>query len=258
LWANTILPQTVGRVCLMTNTPWGHVSSGSVYAGAKVVENGRLRIEKDLSLESLQQLFRAEPDRFYGFGESDEPNSSFRHAPCSFYSGTKALAEEAIGELGQSYIWRPHLPFNEQDEPCNWLSELQRYPTVCDQLNSVSHLDDCIRACLDLWERRAPYGIYHVANPGPVSTRQVMEMIQRILKPSRSPEFTGHDGGNGSAEPLVARTGCLLDVSKMIAAGVKMRSAQDAIGDALDRWRPAVMRPLRIPNRTAEVLPATG
>src|SRR5258708_4953287 len=27
LYANTLLPQTVARVCLMTNTPWGHVSS---------------------------------------------------------------------------------------------------------------------------------------------------------------------------------------------------------------------------------------
>src|SRR5580692_10176971 len=39
--ANTILPQMIARVCLMTKTPWGHVSSGSVYGGAKVLQNGK-------------------------------------------------------------------------------------------------------------------------------------------------------------------------------------------------------------------------
>ena len=51
----------------------------------------------------------------------DEPNFSFRNAPSGFYSGTRALAEEAIRELGPIYIWRPRLPFNERDEPCNLL-----------------------------------------------------------------------------------------------------------------------------------------
>jgi len=40
-----------------------------------------------------------------------------------FYSGTKALAEEAIRGVGQSYIWRPRMPFNERDETRNLLSE---------------------------------------------------------------------------------------------------------------------------------------
>ena len=31
LQANTLLPQTIARVCAMTNTQVGHVSSGSIY-----------------------------------------------------------------------------------------------------------------------------------------------------------------------------------------------------------------------------------
>src|SRR5437667_1845040 len=44
---NVLFPQTVARVCSMTNTPWGHVSSGCIYAGAKVEENGCCRVERD-------------------------------------------------------------------------------------------------------------------------------------------------------------------------------------------------------------------
>lgn len=254
LWANTILPQTIGRVCMMTNTPWGHVSSGSVFIGAKVAENGRLRIERDLGDPGLRDLYQRDATRFYGFSELDEPNHSFRHAPCSFYSGTKALAEEAVKELGQNYIWRPRLPFNEEDEPCNWLSELQRCPRVCDRLNSVSHLDDAVRACLDLWERRAPYGAYNVANPGAVSTRQVVESIQRVLKLAHPLDWLDDDVEAGSGEGPAGRHGCLLDISKLQAAGVKMRPAAQAIEDALEKWLPAAPKPMHAP----EPLPAAG
>src|SRR5437879_3528494 len=46
---NALFPQTVARVCFMTNTAWGHVSSGCIYSGAKVEENGALFVERDLN-----------------------------------------------------------------------------------------------------------------------------------------------------------------------------------------------------------------
>src|ERR1700733_14765797 len=117
--ANALLPQMIARACLMTKTPWGHVSSGSIYNGAKVIKDGEGRVEKDLGSAEVRRLFAAHPGQFRGFSERDEANFSFRHPPCSFYSGTKALAEEAIREVGQGhcYILRLRLPFNERDEP---------------------------------------------------------------------------------------------------------------------------------------------
>ena len=41
-----------------------------------------------------------------GFDENDEPNFSFRHQPCSFYSGTKGLAEEAFLLEGAETVWQ--------------------------------------------------------------------------------------------------------------------------------------------------------
>src|SRR5207247_10582577 len=66
----------------------------------------RTRIEKDLSKPELKELVETKPKAFRGYSEADEPNFSFSRPPCSFYSGTKALAEEAIADVGQSYIWR--------------------------------------------------------------------------------------------------------------------------------------------------------
>ncbi|HMJ25555.1 MAG TPA: sugar nucleotide-binding protein [Pyrinomonadaceae bacterium] len=237
LCANTLLPQTISRVCLMRNIPWGHVSSGSIYQGAKLVEAGELLVERDLSRKQVRDLFAAHPEQVHGFTELDEPNFSFLYPPCNFYSGSKALAEAAITGVGRCYIWRPGIPFNEQDHSRNFLSKIQRYPKVYDSLTSASHLEDFVRACLDLWESHAPFGIYNVANPGAVTTRQIVELLERILKPNRRFEFWQDDQEFYRFAATAPRSHCILDVSKLLAAGVKMRTVTEALEDALFRWR---------------------
>ena len=240
LCANALLPQTIARVCLMTNTPWGHVSSGSIYTGAKVAsEWGRMRIERDLNRPEMRKLFAAHPEKFCGFTEWDEPNFSFRHAPCNFYSGTKALAEEAIRGVGQNYIWRPRMIFNECDEDRNLLAKLQHYDRVYDNVNSISHLDDFVRACLELWERQAPYGIYNVVNPGAITTWRIVEMIRQILNPARHFEFWESDEEFYRCQAKAPRSNCILDPAKLLSLGVKMRPVEEALEDALLRWHTA-------------------
>jgi dTDP-4-dehydrorhamnose reductase len=236
--ANTLLPQTIGRVCLMTNTPWAHVSSGCIYSGAKVFEDRQMRIERDLNRAELRERFEVHPETFFGFTELDEPNFSFRSPPCSFLAGTKALAEEALRGLGQTYLWRARLPFDERDGPCNVLSKLQRYHKVYDHVTSLSHLGDFVRACLDLAERRAAFGIYNIANPGAVTTRQVIELIQRTLKPLRDFEYWSDDEFY-NVEGRAPRSNCILDVSKLLRTGIKMRPVTEALEEALTRWQAA-------------------
>jgi dTDP-4-dehydrorhamnose reductase len=238
--ANAILPQMIARICLMTKTPWGHISSGEIYSGAKVLEDGLLRTEPDLARQELRQLFDTFPDRFHGYTELDEPNLTFRNSPCNFFSGTKALAEETIRNLGQVYIWRPRMLFDDRDEPCNLLHRLKHQETIYDHLNSISHLEDFVKASLDLWEIRAPYGIYNITNPGAVSTVKLVEALQRALKPR--PRFMigepeNDPGRVGSPAP---ESHCLLDVSKLLRTGVKMRSVADAIKESLERWKLAL------------------
>jgi dTDP-4-dehydrorhamnose reductase len=235
--ANAMLPQMIARVCLMTKTPWGHVSSGSIYCGAKILEHGKARVERDLSRPAVRELFEREPERFEGFNELDEPNYSFRCPPCSFHSGTKALAEEAIRDIGQSYLWRPRLAFSDQEEPSNYLRQFQRDARPCDTIESLSHIGDCVRACLDLWELQAPFGIYNVTNPGAITTRHLAEMMQRILKIPRPLEFRPEPEEPARAGGKAPQSHCVLDVSKLLAAGVKMRGLRDALEDSLNKAR---------------------
>ena len=99
-----------------------------------------------------------------------------------------------------------------------------------------------------------------MTNPGAVATRRVIEMIQQILKPARRFEYwqndeefyrpqaeapgpsikpLGHDaplspGLLGAKSP---RSHAILDVSKLLATGVKMRPVKEALEDSLRHWR---------------------
>jgi dTDP-4-dehydrorhamnose reductase len=234
LQGNTLFPTMVSHACAAQGVPFGHVSSGCIYAGAKIAG----RVEKDLTAPESQALFRENPVAITGFTETDEPNFTFRQPPCSFYSGTKALAEEALGQADRCYIWRLRIPFDHFDNPRNFLSKVQNYPKVYDNINSLSHRGDFVAACLDLWQKHAPFGTYNVTNPGFVSTRQVVTMIQRILKPGRSFEFWADDQEFYRQAAKTPRSNCILDVTKLLAAGVPLRPVEEALENAIQNWVP--------------------
>ena len=236
LQGNTLFPVTVSHACAATGTPWGHVSSGCIYSGAIVDDGKSRRIEADLMTPDMKHLVKTAPEAIRGFKESDTPNFSFRHPPCSFYSGTKALAEESLVDAPQAYLWRLRIPFNDVDNSRNYLSKLQRYPKVYDNVNSVSHLDDFVNACLDLWKVGAPFGTYNVTNPGFVTSQRVVEMIQQILKPNRNFEFWRDDDTFYREAAKTPRSNCVLDPAKLLACGVKMRTVDEALTDALLHW----------------------
>src|SRR5580698_7139079 len=238
LAGNTLLPQTIANACAAAGIPWGHVSSGCIFSGAKIVEGGRVSVEKDMTKPAARAVAEKSPERIHGFVETDTPNFSFRDLPCSFYSGTKALAEEVISGVGRSYIWRLRIPYDEFDNARNYLSKLQRYPKIYDNVNSISHRADFVRACVELWEKRAPFGIYNVTNPGFVTSRQTVEMIQKILKPNRKFEYWKDDGEFYRQAAKTPRSNCVMDASKLMAAGVRMRDVHEALEDSLKNWKP--------------------
>ena len=238
LQGNALFPAAVAHACAAGKIPWGHVSSGCIYSGAKVFEKGKTRVEKDFTKPELRTLVEKSPDKIRGFTETDTPNFSFRDGPCSFYSGTKALGEEAVANIGESYVWRLRIPFDEFDNARNYLSKVQRYQKVYDNINSISHRADFVKACLDLWELRAPFGTYNVTNPGFVTTRHVVETIEKILKPSRKFEFWTSDEEFYKVAAKTPRSNCVMDVSKLLAAGVKIRGVEEALEDSLKNWKP--------------------
>ena len=239
LLGNALLPQTLAHACAAAGVPWGHVSSGCIYTGAKVRDDeGVCHVEPDLTEPGVHRLILEKRDRVHGFTELDPPNFSFRAPPCSFYSGTKALGEEAIAGVGRSYVWRLRIPFDEFDSPRNYLSKVQRYSKVYDNVNAISHRADFVRACLDCWFQRVPWGTYNVTNPGWVTTREVVALVQKHLAPDRKFEFWENDAEFYQVAAQTPRSNCVLDTTKLTGAEITIRPVEEALEESLRNWRP--------------------
>jgi len=213
LFGNAVLPGIIARACAAAGVPWGHVSSGCIYTGAR-------------------------PDGA-GFTEEDTPNFTFRTNNCSFYSGSKALGEEVLANEPNVYLWRLRIPFNEIDNPRNYLSKLLRYDTLLDATNSITQLHEFAAASLACWDRRVPFGIYNITNPGQITTREIVELIHRSGVSRKQFKFFTDESEFMAKAAKTPRSNCVMDSSKLIRAGIPLTEIHEAIEKALRNWRNA-------------------
>ena len=211
LFGNVVLPGFIAQVCAEAGVPWGHVSSGCIYNGAR-------------------------PDGS-GFHEEDTPNFTFRSNHCSFYSGSKALGEEVLAGAADVYLWRLRIPFNEVDHPRNYLTKLMRYERLLDAANSISQLDEFAAATFACWEQRVPFGTYNVTNPGTITTREIVELIRRSGVCTKEFRFFASEDEFMRVAAKTPRSNCIMDSSKLAAAGIRLTEIHAAVERDLHQWR---------------------
>jgi dTDP-4-dehydrorhamnose reductase len=207
---NAVLPGVIREACEKTQTPWGHVSSGCIFTGAKADGSG--------------------------FTENDAPNFSFRQNNCSFYSGCKALGEEVLDGAENCFIWRLRIPFNNINSERNYISKMMRYDRLLMATNSLSQLDEFADACVASWTQRVPFGIYNLTNPGSVTTRDVVRLIQQHGLSNRDFQFFESDDQFMKLAAKTPRSNCVLDSTKAIAAGLPLSPIEEALEKAMKNW----------------------
>jgi len=210
LFGNGVLPGIIAQACTDAGVPWGHVSSGCIYTGAR-------------------------PDHS-GFTETDTPNFSFRTNNCSFYSGTKALGEEVLANFSNVYIWRLRIPFNQIDNPRNYLTKLLRYNTLLEAENSISQLEEFVESTFACWEKRVPFGIYNVTNPGYVTTHEVVELIKKTGVSNKNFQFFKDESQFMTLAAKTPRSNCIMNSTKLASVGIKMTQVHEAVERDLRRW----------------------
>ncbi|WP_372723483.1 sugar nucleotide-binding protein [Novipirellula sp.] len=210
LMGNAVLPGIIRAACESEDLCWGHVSSGCIFTGERA-DGG-------------------------GFHEDDTPNFTFRTNNCSFYSGTKALGEEVLADADHCYIWRLRIPFNHEATPRNYLTKLMRYDTLLEATNSISQLNEFVRASYQTWTRRAAPGIYNITNPGRITTREVAALINKHLLPDKKFAFFDDESEFMKLAAKTPRSNCVMDSSKLLATGIQLTPVRDAIEQALKSW----------------------
>ena len=210
---NAVLPGVIRAACEKAGVPWGHVSSGCIYTGAK--PNGS------------------------GFTEKDAPNFSFRQNNCSFYSGCKALGEEILAGVGNCFIWRLRIPFNEVDGPRNYISKMMRYDSLLQATNSLSQLDEFAAVAVACWTRRVPFGAYNLTNPGSVTTKEVVALIKRHGLSQKDFRFFDSEDQFMQLAAKTPRSNCVLDTTKAEQLQLPMRPITEALEIAMKAWSKA-------------------
>ncbi|AKC82651.1 dTDP-4-dehydrorhamnose reductase [Verrucomicrobia bacterium IMCC26134] len=213
LFGNAVLPGRVAEACASAGVPWGHVSSGCIFTGAR-------------------------PDGS-GFTETDAPNFTFRRDNCSFYSGTKALGEETLVGAPDVYIWRLRIPFDHRESPRNYLTKLMRYDRLLEAANSISQLQEFVAATFACWEKRVPFGTYNVTNPGPVTTREVVDLILQSGVHPKDYRFFTDEAEFMRIAAKTPRSNCVMSSAKLTAAGITLTPVREAIQRALANWQKA-------------------
>ena len=215
LFGNAVLPGRIRTACEEVGIPWGHVSSGCIYSGRKLNEEG--------------------------WSENDEPNFSFRNGPCSFYSGTKALGEEVLKDAKDCYIWRLRIPFNEEKSPRNYLQKLLNYSSLLEAENSISHIDDYINSCLSSFTQECEPGIYNLTNSGSITTRQVVEWMKEEGVTDKEFNFFENEEDFMAKAAITPRSNCVMDTSKAKRNGIALRPVEEAVRDSLRKMREQVL-----------------
>ncbi len=210
LFGNAVLPGRIAEACAAAGVPWGHVSSGCIFTGAR-------------------------PDGT-GFTETDAPNFTFRQNNCSFYSGTKALGEEVLAGQPNVFVWRLRIPFNEIDNPRNYLTKLLRYNTLLEATNSISQLEEFVAATFACWERRVPFSTYNVTNPGQVTTHDVVDLIKKTGVSNKNFVFFKDESDFMAKAAKTPRSNCVMDSAKLAAAGIRLTEVHEAVERDLRRW----------------------
>jgi dTDP-4-dehydrorhamnose reductase len=213
LYGNAVLPGLIAQACEAAQVPWGHVSSGCIFSGAR-------------------------PDGT-GFTETDTPNFSFRTNHCSFYSGTKALGEEVLAGKPNVYLWRLRIPFDHVDNPRNYVTKMLRYPRLLEATNSISELAEFVTGTFACWEKRVPFGTYNVTNPGQVTTHEVVDAIKRAGISRKEFVFFKDESEFMQVAAKTPRSNCVMDSSKLASVGITLTEVHEALDRDLRNWQKA-------------------
>jgi UDP-glucose 4,6-dehydratase len=180
--------------------PVVHISSGCVYTGYK----------ED------------------GWTEEDEPNFDFNNG--SFYSGSKALAQELLTPylMTKSYLLRIRMPFGNEPNSKNFLTKLERYERLIDYQNSLSYTIDVARVAVHFAVNKPEPGIYNVCNPGSSTTRRIAD--QMGLNKSW---FTEEEFKQATRAP---RSNCVLNTDKLQKV-FPIQSVESALKTAITQYK---------------------
>jgi dTDP-4-dehydrorhamnose reductase len=125
------------------------------------------------------------------------------------------------------------------DNPRNYLTKLLRYQRLLEATNSISELHEFCAATFACWEKRVPFGIYNVTNPGHVTTHEVVDLIKRAGVSNKDFVFFKNEDEFMHVAAKTPRSNCVMDSRKLASVGITLTDVHEAVARDLARWQRA-------------------
>lgn len=186
-----------------------------------------------LVLVSTNEVFDGERDDGRGYGEEDPtgPRNSYGASKLAGELAARAAFGDApgLGIVRTAWLYGP--PGN--DFPDKITAAADRIdgplPVVADEIGSPTYVVDLARAIWEL-EARVEGGTFHLVNAGSASRLEWAQAVFEVRRPGRETRAISASEFERASEP--PRWG-ILDTSRAAAAGVTMRSWQEALAEYL-------------------------
>ena len=201
--SNVVLPINIAKACELKNVKMVHLGSGCVYAGNK---------------------------RGHGFSEDDKPNFYG-----SFYSRTKAMSEDILKEQFPNVLQlRIRMPIDTKPSEKNLITKLSKYKKIINIENSVTFVDDLIKATENLITQNEK-GIFNIVNTPALTHKEIMTSYYDIIDPSLSQEFISIE--ELESFTLAERSNCVLNTQKLANAGIKLKDSKSALIETMKKYK---------------------
>jgi len=165
------------------------------------------------------------------FSEEDEPNFFD-----GFYYKSKIWSDRILEDFDNVLILRLRLPIFSKPSPGNLITKLSSYPKVASLTNSITVVEDFLKAANHLMENNRT-GIYHVTNPGVINYKEILEMYKEIVDPNHSCEFISPEELNMITK--AKRGSSTLNTNKL-EKEFKMRPVKEAIRETLVNYKESI------------------
>lgn len=237
--SNVTMPMLIADWCAINNVHLIQIGSGCIYFGEspnfhyvqgdgspmpdpiKTYSLGDPNYEPWMAKAYTQSFTMVMPAKKIeeGWKEDDFAN------PKSFYSKTKYASDLMLGSLPHVTTLRIRMPISTQDNQRNLINKLRGYKQVIDIPNSMTFMDDLAR-CVEWAVHKQPGGIFHVANPQPITAAQIMREYQKYV-PEHKFEYISEQ--QLDAMTVAKRSNCILSTEKLRLAGFQMTNSQEAL-----------------------------
>lgn len=228
--ANVTLPLLLAEYCQANKIHLIQIGSGCIYFGDSPnfhYVQGDGSPMPDIPLQTSSYTLTIPCKKIEdGWKETDFAN------PGSFYSKTKYSCDLMLGSLPHVTTLRIRMPVSDKDVQRNLINKLRGYKQVIDIPNSMTFMNDLTR-CIDWAVQNRPGGIYHVANPQPLTAARIMKEYQKYVPEHQFEYITG---AQLDAMTVAKRSNCILNTDKLRLAGFKMTDSEEALSACMAKY----------------------